>query len=114
MTKYKKKRTKENPYKQTKVYNALKHEHLPQYMWTRAKFTKEIKRINPNIDCSIVSLGVLKEVFLLYKEDYNTPYKAIYFFGLNKEYIKQLTQDDVYNLSLETVESCQRLLPKQW
>ena len=50
---YKNKKKKTNPYKKRKVKNALKHHLLPKYMWTRAKLTKEIKRINPNIDCFV-------------------------------------------------------------
>lgn len=98
MQKYKSKNKKPNPYKQRKVKNALKHHRLPKYMWTRAKLTKEIKRINPNIDCSALPLQILKELFLNYKEEYRRDdYHSIYFFDLNREYIQTLTQDDINN-----------------
>lgn len=99
MSNYKSKKKKTNPYKQRKVKNALKHQCLPKYMWTRANLTKEIKRINPNIDCSALPLQILKELFLNYKEEYRRDdYHSIYFFDLNREYIQTLTQDDINNL----------------
>lgn len=96
----KKTHKKDNPYKHRQVKKALRREHLPKYMWTRDKFTEEVKLINPNIDISKIPLNVMKELFLLYKEEHRIDeYHSIYFFFLNKEYIKALTPKDVDEMS---------------
>ena len=96
----KKTHKKDNPYKHRQVKKALRREHLPKHMWTRDKFTEEVKLINPNIDISKIPLNVMKELFLLYKEEHRIDeYQSIYFFFLNKEYIKTLTPKDVDEMS---------------
>lgn len=128
----KKTHKKENPYKHRKVKNALKHEHLPKYMWTQPKFSEEIKRINPNIDITKIPLNVMRELFLLCQEEHHIDeYKSIYFFFLNKEYIRTLTQKDVDELSKvhlgrvkqgkgkdeynkKEIERCREVLPLKW
>lgn len=90
------KKGKNNPYQNIKVKTNIKRTHLPMYMWTKKRFLKEIKIINPKIDCNELVLGALKYKMLEYKGQYQyDTYRTIYFWGLKKEYISKLTQNDV-------------------
>ena len=90
------KRKCNNYYQAYKIKQKMRHTHLPMRIWTKAKFLSEISRVNSTIDCKAIPLDWLKDNLLEYKGSCQVDqYKDMYFYGLNRERVKALRQDDI-------------------
>lgn len=69
----------------------------PLSKWTKSSFVDAIKEINPNISVSRLNVETLRKDFLTHTGWHHTSkqYNITNFYGINEDYVKSLTQEDV-------------------
>lgn len=72
----------------------------PLSKWSKKEILDAVSEINPDIDCSRLTLETLKDRFLNQSSWHHTSmlYNTTDFYSIDEDYIKNLSQEDVNNL----------------
>lgn len=80
---------------------AYDNEEMPLSKWNKSSLISAIHEVNPDIDCSRLTVDTLKNEFLVKTSWHHTSkmYNKTDFYSIKEDFVQALTQDDVDNIA---------------